>query len=154
VKENMSNIYIRPARASEIHEITSLRIEAFGDNGLIKALFPDETRRATDFPAWRMMYAVETFSDLGRHHIVAVERREDGSEEIVGTAEWISPGGPDPEASAEELAEKNAKRRVNWPKSIKVEAIIAVEKVTNDAISSGMLKAGLPENAEKDMWGE
>jgi hypothetical protein len=150
----MSSISIRPAKASEIRTITKLRMDAFGENGIVQCLFPDVARRAVDFPAWRYMVAEDTFADPGRHTIVVVELQEDGTEEIAGSAEWIAPGGPEPDTPAEELAAKKAERKKEWPSSINADANILPAKTVNDAIKSGLKKVGLPENANESMWGE
>lgn len=150
----MSTITIRPAKVSESRTVTQLRMDAFGENGRVRSLFPDAARRAVDFPVWRFMLAEDTFGDPGRHTIVAVEQREDGTEEIAGSAEWIAPGGPDPDTPAEELAAKKAERRKRWPSSIHPEATRLVDEAVGDAVKSGLKKVGLPEDADKSMWGE
>jgi hypothetical protein len=150
----MTNIFIRPAKVSELDAITKLRMGAFGVNAVTQALFPDAARRAVDFPAWRIMAVKDTFADPGRHTIVAVERQEDGTEEIAGSAEWLAPGGPEPDTPAEELAAKKAKRIKKWPTSLNLEVMAVIDKVTSDAVKAGLEKAGLPEDADKNMWGE
>ncbi len=151
----MANIIVRPATLSEVPTITTLAIEAFGDTGgLRKALFPDPARRDIDFPPWRLATATARFSDPGRHNIVAVERRDDGTEVIAGCAEWIAPGGPDPHTPAEEKGAKNEELRKQWPASLDRDAIADFSKTVDAAATAALKKAGLPENAAEDMWGE
>ncbi|KAH8659897.1 acyl-CoA N-acyltransferase [Xylariales sp. PMI_506] len=167
-----SKIYVRHAKPNELEAVTKLRMETFGINGGVQSFFPDPESRVVDFPAWRHMLAQDKFADPGRHLIVAVERQEqrEGEEKeeedkkdsvdrdrsaneiIVGSAEWVAPGGPNPGASVEELAAKKAEQKARWPKSLDLDALAAYDKEGSNAIKAALENVGLPEGADDDMW--
>ncbi|KAH8900690.1 hypothetical protein GQ53DRAFT_740644 [Thozetella sp. PMI_491] len=148
----MSSIYLRPAEESEVRTVTQLRMDAFGYGGTAEVLFPDPATRVADFSAWRFMSAADTFADPGRHIIVAVERQEDGTEEIAGSAEWIAPGGPTPGLSEEELEARKAESKKKQPASFNPEGMANFMATTGEAIAKALANAGLPEDAHKQMW--
>jgi hypothetical protein len=149
----MAGIIIRDADISEIPGIMAMALTAFGDSGLSQALFPDPARRAVDWPALRLADAKALFADPGRHYIVAAGHRADGTEEIVGYAEWIAPGGPDPDATDEERKAKREERKRRAPASPDPVAMSAFSRTVRGVIKAALVSIGLPEDADNDMWG-
>ncbi len=149
----MANIIIRPAALSELPAINAVRINGFAGNGSAETFFPDEAERKAHWPAWRLMAVTDGFADPGRRYIVAIERRDDGTEEIAGSAEWIAPGGPDPNTPEEEKKAKAERRREKWPKSLNTEPLADFDKTVGEALKVSLHKIGMPGDADQDMWG-
>lgn len=146
------SITIRSAERAEIPAYMDVALNAFAGSGLSQALFPDEATRYKDWTALRHADAKILFEDPGRRFIVALERRDDGSEQIVGCAEWIGPGGPDPNATEEELQAKREKRRAIRPASMDLEVSKQFSATANTLVATSLQSLGFREGADDDMW--
>ncbi len=119
-----------------------------------RSFFPNATSRAIDYPAWRLINATAEFDDPGRHWIVVTDQREDNDAgEIVAAAEWIAPGGPDLTMPPEEQKAKWKEVQKQWPASLNREALAAFGAAVGPALTSALARAGLPKDADKQMWG-
>ncbi|KAH8895314.1 acyl-CoA N-acyltransferase [Thozetella sp. PMI_491] len=145
----MSAVQLRLGHQDDIPSIIDVHLLAFGTSG---AFFPDAATREADTRAWLTTNISATFSDPGRFYVIAVASGPDGTESIAGFAEWVAPGGADPDTPSEIRKAKAELRRKNWPAGFDRAAMTEYGQTLGPALKASLEKLGLPPGQDGQMW--
>lgn len=150
----MGKIQLRPATADEVPTLVDVLMAAFGNSSFSQAVFPDAATRQADERTWRLIITQYLFQEPGRTFVVAVDQGDDGSEEVAGWAEWVSPGGADPDTPLEQKKAQMDEVKKGWPKSVDRAALTDRGKRCGAAMGQALRAIGLELGQEEQMWRE
>lgn len=154
----MAAITIRKACEDDVPTISAMTIQAFQDSPYHQALYPESLRVKPGLEDRVEQEATKVRKGLTSpsvHHIVAVEAALDGSEAIVGCAEW---NGPLPASQTQETRTPEDKavaakgRLAAMPSFVDKEALVRAQEEITALLVSPDYKAAFQGRRQQDMW--